>query len=226
MRTAIAVFAGLLIGIAIALGTAAAIYTMTPSQPIATVTAPPLTAPPATPTPPPPTLPPAPTPVISPGQSGSPAAGPTSSSAFRLVGKAAPALVAPRVGGGTVELAAFRGKPVWIVFTGTYCPPCRDEYPLMSAFAVRYEEAGLVVLAIHVKEPEATVAAFTADLGVTFPVGLDADGSRAATWDAAALPVHYWIDPSGVVRDGALGGIGPDAMERGITSIVPGSAAP
>jgi len=226
MRSAIAIFTGLLIGIAVAVGAAAAIYTLTPSQPIATVTAPPLTAPPATPTAPPPTLSPTPTPVASPGESGSPAASRSPSSPFRLVGKAAPALVAPRVGGGTLDLSAFKGKPVWVVFTGTYCPPCRDEYPLMSAFAARYEEAGLVVLAIHVKEPEATVAAFTADLGITLAVGLDADGALARTWDAAALPVHYWIDANGIVRDGALGGIGPDAMERGITSIVPGSAAP
>ncbi|MEN9812825.1 MAG: hypothetical protein RL479_1511, partial [Verrucomicrobiota bacterium] len=31
-------------------------------------------------------------------------------------------------------------------------PPCRDEYPLVNGFAVRYAEAGLVVLAVHVKE--------------------------------------------------------------------------
>jgi len=226
MRSVIAVVVGLLMGIAVAVGAAAAVYTFIPARPVAVASVPPLTAPPSTPTPPPPTLAPTPTPVASPGASGSPLASPMPSSAFRLVGGAAPALVAPRVGGGTVDLAALRGKPVWVVFTATTSPACRDEYPLMNGFAARYEEAGLVIVAIHVKEQEATVAAFVEDLGVTFPVGLDADGSLARTWDAAALPVHYWIDASGTVRDAALGGLGPQAMESGVSSIVPGSAAP
>jgi hypothetical protein len=34
--------------------------------------------------------------------------------------------------------------------------------------------------------------------------------------------VHFWIDKDGIVRDGALGGIGPDVMARGLTSIMPG----
>jgi hypothetical protein len=36
------------------------------------------------------------------------------------------------------------------------------------------------------------------------------------------LPVHYWIDKTGIVRDGALGGIGPDVMARGVAAILPG----
>ena len=41
-------------------------------------------------------------------------------------------------------------------------------------------------------------------------------------WDALALPVHFWIDKDGIVRDGALGGIGPDVMATGLKTILPG----
>jgi thiol-disulfide isomerase/thioredoxin len=150
-----------------------------------------------------------------PGQSGS-------ASPFPLVGKPAPPLTAPQVGGGTIDLAALRGKPVWLVFTGTYCPPCRDEYPVMNSFAARYAGAGLVVIAIHVREGEEVVAPFISSLNVVFPVGLDTDGSRARAWDAAVLPLHYFIDAQGNVRDAALGGIGPDAMASGLRDILPG----
>jgi thiol-disulfide isomerase/thioredoxin len=143
-------------------------------------------------------------------------------SPFRLLGKAAPTLTAPQVGGGSIDLAALLGKPVWVVFTGTYCPPCRDEYPIMNGFAARYADAGLVVVAIHVREGEQTVAPFVSSLNAVFPVGLDEDGSRARAWDAAALPVHYFIDAQGIVRDAALGGIGPDVMARGLRAILPG----
>ena len=84
----------------------------------------------------------------------------------------------------------------------------------MNGFAVRYAETGLVVLAIHVKEDAATVTPFVEEANVTFPVGLDRDGSRAAAWDALALPVHYWIDEAGIVRDAALGGWGRTRWPR------------
>jgi thiol-disulfide isomerase/thioredoxin len=138
------------------------------------------------------------------------------------VGEAAPALVLPQVGGGTIDLANLRGKPVWVNFMGTYCPPCVDEFPLMNGFATRYADEGLVVVAVDVKEDEGTVASFAERLGATFPLGLDGEGSAALRWDAIALPVHFWIDKDGIIRDGALGGIGPDIMARGLESIMPG----
>ena len=161
--------------------------------------------------------------TVSPSVATSPSAGPSASgtTAFH-VGEPAPALVVPQVGGGSIDLAALRGKPVWVNFMATWCPPCQDEFPLMNGFAARYAESGLVVVAIDVKEEEGLVAAFAQHLAATFPLGLDGDGQVAETWDAIALPVHFWIDADGIVRDGALGGIGPDIMAKGLQTILPG----
>jgi thiol-disulfide isomerase/thioredoxin len=154
--------------------------------------------------------------------SASPSPSPSGSAGAFQIGEPAPALVVPRVGGGTIDLASLKGQPVWVNFMGTYCPPCQDEFPLMNGFAARYGDDGLVILAIDVKEDEATVAAFANELDATFPLGLDSDGSAAAAWDAAVLPVHFWIDTDGIIRDGALGGIGADVMVRGVQTILPG----
>ena len=138
------------------------------------------------------------------------------------VGQAAPPLVVPQVGGGTIDLAKLKGKPVWINFMATWCPSCRDEFPLMNRFAARYGANGLVVMAVDVREDEGAVATFGQSVNATFPIGLDGDGAAQATWGAYALPVHYWIDARGIVRDGSLGGIGPDVMAKGLESIMPG----
>ena len=138
------------------------------------------------------------------------------------VGQPAPALVVPQVGGGTIDLAALKGKPVWVNFMATWCPPCQDEFPLMNGFAARYATTGLVVLAIDVREDEGTVAGFAQGLNAAFPLGLDTDGQAAQRWGAVALPVHFWIDAKGIVRDGAAGGIGADMMAHGLKSILPG----
>jgi peroxiredoxin len=216
MRTFIAIAAGLVAGVAAALGLAVAVYSLVPAVP----------APTAAPTATPAAVLPSPTLLATPVATPAPATtGPgltRSPSPFPLVGKPAPSLTAPGLDGATVDLAAYRGKPVWLVFTGTYAPLARDEYPLMNGFAVRYAETGLVVLAVHVKEDAATVKPFVDGLNVTFPVALDGDGSRATAWDALALPVHYWIDEKGIVRDAALGGLGPEQMARSLGTILPG----
>ena len=166
------------------------------------------------------------TPSTDPGTTpvASPVPSPTDTGSNGLfgIGRPAPPLVVPQAGGGTIDLAALRGTPVWINFMQTFCPPCRDEFPLMNGFAARYAEDGLVVIAIDIEEDEATVIAFADELNAIFPLGLDRDGSAADTWRAIALPVHFWVDRDGIVRFGALGGIGADIMGEGVASILPG----
>lgn len=174
------------------------------------------------PTPPPSssaTLTPVPSPLEpSPSASAEP---PASQSAFGI-GRPAPPLRVPRLGGGTIDLAELRGKPVWLNFMQTTCPACVDEFPPMNVFAIRHEEDGLVVLAIDIREDAATARAFGDRLSATFPIGLDTDGAAQRAWGAFALPVHFWIDREGIVRSGALGGIGRDVMAASLGRILPG----
>ena len=217
MSSRLAVLAGLLCGILVAALVLGGIFVLAPETTGLVPTPSPVPSPSATASP---------SAGASAGPSGSPDASVSSSAspsagALFGIGQPAPPLLVPQVGGGTIDLADLKGKPVWISFMATWCPPCQDEFPLMNGFAARYAAAGLVVIAVDVKEDEGTVAAFAESLGSTLPMGLDATGAASETWDALALPVHFWIDADGIVRDGALGGIGPDIMARGLQTILP-----
>lgn len=155
----------------------------------------------------------------------SPSPGATASgggSALFGIGRPAPKLVLPLLGGGTVDLADLKGKAVWVNFMGTYCPPCRDEFPQMSLLAARHEQDGLVVLAVDVREEPAAVQAFVDETGAIFQMALDRDGVAQKAWGAIALPIHFWVDAEGIVRDGALGAIDPGIMADGLRAILPG----
>jgi cytochrome c biogenesis protein CcmG, thiol:disulfide interchange protein DsbE len=223
MWARLSIVAGLLAGVAAAALVIGGILAFAP-EPGAAATPPPKPSASLSELPSPsPSAPPSGSPSATPTGSGSPSgAGGSSSAGLFHVGEAAPALVVPQVGGGIIDLTNLRGKPVWINFMGTYCPPCLDEFPLMNGYANRLANTGLVVIAVDVKEDEGTVAAFASQLDTTFPLGLDGDGSAAARWDAVTLPVHFWIDKDGIIRDGALGGIGPDVMSAGLRTILPG----
>lgn len=154
--------------------------------------------------------------------SAEPSVGASFGEALFHVGEPAPDLRVPQVGGGEIDLAKLDGRPIWINFMQTTSPPTAAEFPLLNGFAVRYADTGLVIIAIDIREEEGTVAAFAQSLNATFPIGLDADGSAQAAWDAVALPVHFWVDRDGIVRGGALGGIGPDIMAENLALILPG----
>jgi len=219
MSPRLAILAGLLSGILVAALVLGGVFVLAPEGTAIVPTPSPVPSPsdsPASPSP-------SPDASASAGPSASAGASASGSALFGI-GQPAPALVVPQVGGGgaTIDLASLKGKPVWVNFMATWCPPCQDEFPLMNGFAARYAADGLVVLAIDVKEDEGTVAAFAESLGATFPLGLDTTGAAQEEWDALALPVHFWVDADGIVRDGALGGIGPDIMADGLRSIMPG----
>jgi len=211
-----AILTGLLAGVVVggvALG-AVLLLAPPPLDPTAAASPSPASSAPVTPSP----AAPSPTALASP----SPTVSEAPTDAAFGVGQPAPPLDVAQLGGGRIDLASLRGTPVWVNFMATWCPPCRDELPLMAGFATRYADAGLVVVAIDVREDETTVDAFTRSLDVRFPVGLDVEGVAQRAWGAYALPVHFWIDADGVVRDGALGGIGPDVMVAGLRTILPG----
>jgi cytochrome c biogenesis protein CcmG, thiol:disulfide interchange protein DsbE len=220
---ALGLVAGVLVGGLLVAGAVALVPSPVPppaEAPVATAPA----SPPATPAPsvaPEPTSAPAsgegsPAVPADPSPSASPAAG-----GALAIGQPAPPLQLPTVGGGTVDLASLRGKPVWVYFTATSCLPCRDELPLMQDFAARYDEAGLVILLVDAGEDEAAVKGFLDELNVYLPAALDADGAVQAEWGIAAPPVHAWIDDEGIVRDIALESVGPDAMATGLQKILP-----
>ena len=229
MKTALTILAGLLAGVLVALGVIAAFVFVGPAPVGLRPTSPPSAAPSVAPSSPPSEEPGSPAPSGSVAASGSPAAsGPVAGSgnpgAVFHIGQPAPALVVPQVGGGVVDLAALRGKPVWLTFMQTTCSDCAAAVPLMTSFAGRYGGAGLVVVAVDIREAEATVAGFAQRLNATFPIGLDADGKVQATWGTYTLPIHFWIDKAGIVRDGASGAVSADVVAAGVGKILPGVA--
>lgn len=218
MGPRLTVVVGLVAGLVVGAAFLVALVALLPTPPVTGASPSPTLAPSAgpsvTPAPPAPSsgAPPsaAPTPATSPG-----------GEAFHI-GEEAPPLRVAQLGGGEIDLAALRGKPVWVVFWATWCPSCRDEFPVMNGFAARHAEDGLVIVAVDMEEDEGAVASYVQELGLIFPVGLDPTGAAAAGWDVVAPPIHFFVDAEGVVRDGALGGIGPDIMAAALRRIMPG----
>jgi cytochrome c biogenesis protein CcmG/thiol:disulfide interchange protein DsbE len=208
------VFAGVMAGLVVSLLLLFLLLVSLPPGPITRATAPP---PPTIPVITPPTLPsvgsPSPSATLSPSPS-SPGSGDLQ------VGSLAPPLKVARLGGGEIDRAQLTGTPLWVNFTATWCPTCRDELRLLE----RYQAAlkgKLTVVVIDVREPQEVIAALVRDLGVTLPVGLDTTGAAQRDWAAYVLPLHYWVDATGHIRAWVYGGAGPEQFATGLHSVLP-----
>jgi peroxiredoxin len=135
------------------------------------------------------------------------------------VGSIAPEVPLVALDGKHLSFAAYRGRPVWVNFFATWCPPCKDELPEIELRYQRLHEQGLVVLGVDQQETPALVRPFIARFGLRYPVVVD-EGQGANTYDLIALPTSVFIDRGGVVRFIQIGEMSPLLMDTALAKIL------
>jgi cytochrome c biogenesis protein CcmG, thiol:disulfide interchange protein DsbE len=117
------------------------------------------------------------------------------------VGEVAPDFETEDVFGNPVRLSQFRGQPVWLMFWGSWCPPCRAEFPDIQAAYAELEPRGLRMLGVSMRESPIDAAAYAAANGATFLVLSDPDErDTGSTYPIFNFPTHIFIDRDGVIR--------------------------
>lgn len=139
-------------------------------------------------------------------------------------GTSAPEIDLPRLEGGKIKLSSLRGHPVVVTFWGTWCPPCRAEFPELVAAHQKYREHGLEVLAVNQRDQELTtldVQSFVTEHAVEFLVVLDSRGKARRSFRLIALPTTVFIDAAGIIQHVHSGAINPKDLAAGLATILP-----
>jgi peroxiredoxin len=117
------------------------------------------------------------------------------------VGEPAPDFETSDVFGNPVRLSQFRGQPVWLMFWGSWCPPCRAEFPDIQAAYAQLEPRGLRMLGVSLRETPTDAASYAARNGATFLVLSDPDErDTGAAYPIYNFPTHIFIDADGIIR--------------------------
>lgn len=77
-----------------------------------------------------------------------------------IAGESAPDFSLTTDNGRAVSVNSFGGKVLLLNFWASWCPPCIEETPSLSALAREFGPKGLVVLAVSVDEKETAYHAF------------------------------------------------------------------
>lgn len=114
----------------------------------------------------------------------------------------------PDAAGNPTDLSDYRGKVLVVNFWATWCAPCVEEMPELSAIQNETSILGVQVIGLAVDSPS-KVQAFNRKLQVDYPLlVVGASGIQLAKDfgnDSGALPFTLVINREGAIVDQTLG---------------------
>lgn len=131
-----------------------------------------------------------------------------------LIGRPAPPVVTISMDGKTINLAAYRGRPVILNFWASWCFECIEEHRVLTEAHERYRER-LVIVGVLYQDTVADARGFLARYGDGgWPNLLDPDGRLAIDYGVTGVPESFFIDAAGVVRYKQYGAVTPAVLDE------------
>lgn len=130
-----------------------------------------------------------------------------------LIGKPAPAFVAPILGEADkmFSSADMKGK-VWLLNTwASWCAACRDEHPLLVEMLAH----DIPLYGLAYKDTDEASLQMLEELGNPYILSAtDADGRIGIDYGVYGVPETYVIDKEGIIRYKQIGPITPDSLRN------------
>jgi peroxiredoxin len=128
-------------------------------------------------------------------------------------GAEAPDFEVPTLGGESIKLSDYRGRPVVLNFWATWCPPCIVEIPLLVQAEADYADENLALIALNAGQTSEHIRSFFDEQGIDMPVALDPGKDVYELYGVVGLPTTVWIDRDGVVSAVELGVLTPELID-------------
>lgn len=136
------------------------------------------------------------------------------------ISKKAPNFALNDITGKKVTLWEFYGKKAIILnFWATWCPPCKQEMPLLQKYYGIYKNE-IEIIAVNMQEDPALVKNWINDFGITYTVLLDPSEQVKSLYNIYAKPTTYFIDKNGIIRAKKLGQLTEDELSANIREIL------
>jgi thiol-disulfide isomerase/thioredoxin len=124
-----------------------------------------------------------------------------------LLGKPAPEVDLPLLGGGRQKLSDLKGRVVLIDFWATWCGPCLVAMPKLQAISERFKDQPVTVLGLNIESDMADdhLKKVIGRRGVTFPQMIQGGQKQMKAFRVNGIPHLVLIDQQGVVQDFHVG---------------------
>jgi cytochrome c biogenesis protein CcmG, thiol:disulfide interchange protein DsbE len=121
---------------------------------------------------------------------------------------------------GTASLADYRGQVVVLNYWASWCPPCRDESPLLERWHRRLAKSNATVLGVDVQDVSGDARAFAAKYGLTYPMLRDGPGDTRDELGILGLPETFVIDRRGRIAAVQRGAVDEQFMREKVAPLL------
>jgi len=136
----------------------------------------------------------------------------------------APDLAGQTLDGRRLRVRDLEGDVVVLNVWASWCAPCKEEAPTLTALDAEFRKQGVRFVGINVRDDPAAAREFSDRFGVTYPSLLDPAGSRAARLVAwlppQAIPGTVVLDRSGRVAVSVIGKVRPAPMRTALGDLL------
>ena len=117
------------------------------------------------------------------------------------------------------RLSDYRGKWVLVNFWATWCAPCLEELPALSALYNAHKDTDLVVIGVAMEYPSSQVVMdFLKDHSLPYPIVLGDHKMAKQIGPIEALPTSYLFDQTGNLAGSQSGTVTKESVEKFISS--------
>lgn len=115
-----------------------------------------------------------------------------------LAGKPVPESDLPLLSGeGRFDAKNFKGRVTLVNFWGSWCPPCRDEHPLLMEIS---KDNRFDLVGVNYKDNRDNAERFLSNFGNPFKlIGFDPSGRAAIDWGVYGPPETFLLSADGII---------------------------
>lgn len=125
-------------------------------------------------------------------------------------------VVNPKSGYKEITLSNFKGKVVILNFFATWCPPCREEIPMIVKFYNENKNKNIVVIGVNSSQGMGeSINGFINEFKITYPI-INADATLASGYQIMGLPTSFLIGPNGSMVKMQVGDINQEFLDLAV----------
>jgi thiol-disulfide isomerase/thioredoxin len=111
-------------------------------------------------------------------------------------------LAGHKFGGGTIDIASYKGRVVLVIFWSTWCKPCTEDLPQIISLSTQYRRSGFEVVGVNLDTAGELVQPYITEHKVPWPHihepgGLDSGPGKS--FGIISLPTMFLVDKTGNV---------------------------
>ena len=138
-----------------------------------------------------------------------------------LINKPAPPFALKTAGSGEIlDVSRLKGKPLVINFWATWCRPCWDEHPILTAAAQQYGDR-VQFVGVVFQDEETKILDFLRRRGHSYPTVVDDHGKTAIAYGVGGVPETFFLDATGTIVAKHDGPVSEDQLRDYLSKVLP-----